>query len=244
MYAILIINVICIMILGFRWNNGCFIRTVIFSLLPIQRMVAYSFYILRLNITFEGSIFMLSSSTITIIITLLIITTTVSFTPTIIIAYLINDFSCRGEYTKYLILFPMIYAFVDILWCLILSVLYIKKLRQLIRNVDAKNEEMMLLVHKLTVLAFVTVLSTLLVTFIVYRISGLRGALSNIDLIFNNICIMLSFPVLNKSYQIYCCCCIKIQYKCCIEQNKPEIGLCQAVQYNNNHKISNTLTKI
>ena len=96
-----VVLVVFSIILGFRWNNGCFIRNGIFMLIPLQRIVLYSFYIIRLNVTFKGSIFEISSNHIKIIIILLIITIGTAMLPTLVFAYLTNNFLCIGKYSRY-----------------------------------------------------------------------------------------------------------------------------------------------
>ena len=227
-YSSYIINIILFIILGYRWNYGCFLRNVPWILVELQRMVVYAFYIIRLNVTFKGSIYAISTNKMRIIIILLVVTLGTALIPSVIFSYLMNQFSCTGIYSRYHRLSGAWYNIVDLSWCIILSVIYIKKFRQLIR--DAKCDDMTSIVNKITILAFVTLISTLCVAIIIYSTFTLAAALSGIDLMFNNICIMLFFPVFKKSYKKYCCCCIKIQNKCCIEPNKPAISLGKEIQ--------------
>ena len=219
-------------ILGYRWNHGCFIRNIVCVLIGLQRIVAYSFYIIRLNVTFKGSIFEISSINIKIILILLIITIIIGLIPTLVFAYIIKDFSCKGKYYYYYSFSGLLFIFIDLTWCIILSVLYIKKLRQLIRNVDDKCTDIRFIVHKLSVLAFVTVTSTLVTVTAIFCTFIWVFALMSIDSVVNNICIILSFGIFDESYQYYCCCCIKIQNNCCIKPNKSEMELQKDIQYN------------
>jgi len=231
-YLCYLTNVVFSIILGFRWNNGCFIRSAYQLIFVLQRIIAYSFYILRLNVTFKGSVFEVSKKNIRIMMILLIVVLGSSAFPSTIAGYFINNFQCSGEYYKYYIYGAIWFNFVDISWCIILSIIYIKKLRQLLKNVHAKNDKIRFIVNKLSVLAFVTVLSTLMTSIAIFGTIIWLYVFMSIDLIANNICIMLSFPIFDKSYQYYCCCCIKIQNYCCIRPNEPEMELQKDIEWN------------
>ena len=206
-YLFYINNVIFIIILGYRWNNGCFISGLYQLIFVFQRIITYSFYILRLNVTFKGSVFEVSKKNIRIMMILLIVVLGSSAFPSIIAGYLINNFKCSGDYYKYYIYGGIWFNFVDISWCIILSIIYIKKLRQLLKNVHAKTDQIRFIVNKLSVLAFVTVLSTLILWCIIFVTLKWTHTLVSIDLIINNICIMLSFKEFDPFYQYLCCCC-------------------------------------
>ena len=224
-YMACVFNVIFVIILGFRWNNGCFIRNSVNIIFVFQRIVAYSFYILRLNVTFRGSVFELTKNNIRILIILIFITFSSSIIPNSAFTYLSDGFLCTGKYYDYYFYSLIWLNISDVSWCIMLSILYIKKLRQLIKNVQVNTSQIQSVVHKLSVLAFVTVISTLLFGIFAFVALIWSYQCVSLDLVINNICIMLSFVVFQKSYQRCCCCCIKIQYLCCIRPPKPEIEL-------------------
>ena len=232
-YLTYFLNVISVIVLGYRWNHGCFIRLICADIpFGLQRIVAYSFYILRLNVTFKNSTFEVSQTSINIIVILLIISVSITMILVGISGYLAHDFGCDGEYQLFVIISVGLFNLNDIIWSIILSGIYIKKLRQLIRMMGTKQDALVSIVQRLSILAFVTVISTIILFSITLIAVLWAYTLPSIDLIINNICIMLSFAVFHQSYKKCCCFCVKIQSICCITPNKDEMELQKDIQYN------------
>ena len=209
-------NVISVSVLGQRPDNGCFTRNISNGLFGLQRIVVYSFYILRLNITFHNSVLEMRQRNLNILLTLIIITIISGFILIILFAYLMDSFEClNGQYYTYYFYSGVYFNCIDIAWCIILSIIYVNKLRKVVQLVTIKQKRMQYTLQKFSILAFVTVISTLLLWIFLFTALIWTYQLLSIDQIINNACIMLSFVIFDDMYTCCCCCCIKItSYTC------------------------------
>lgn len=237
-------NFVLILIFGIRNQNGCFYRSLtwfvcthnllllyffhIYRLfLGIQRIIIYSFFLIRLYITFENSLFEIKIKYIYLIISILIVTILASFTGFIIVDYQTNGFSCDMN-VKRLLMFTII-IFVDLLWGIILSVFYIIKLKEILRLSGMESIQYMYVARKLTILACVAFASTVLGT--IFGIFGgvLKYEIACMDQIINNMCALLAFAAMDIYFKKICCCCVNVANKCVMQVNKDVIELEQHI---------------
>ena len=222
-------NIIFGIILGNRSNYGCFMRMCWVFVIAFQRIAVYLFFIYRLYVTFTGSYLEIKKRTVNIILLMIVIIQLSTATAPFIFSYLADNFLCEnGTYATQWILSLVASYLIDTGCAIALSCLYIKKLRQFrkITPTDGKKDDKLFgIVNKLTLLTLVTVISTSLLAIIAWGLMILPYPLACFDSIINNVCVMLSFVILEKSYKKYCCCCIRIQNTCCIGTTKDEIEL-------------------
>ena len=188
-------NVIFPIILGNRSQYGCFIRIIWGFAISIQRSTVYSFFLMRLYVTFKGSYFELKKGPVIIILVVIIISQLVGATFPTIFAYLADDFLCaNGAYVTQWLLSMVVSNLGDSMWAIVLSCIYIKKLRQLIKMISAndgrKDDKLFNIVNKLNLLAMVTVVSTCLLVIIAFGLMVFPYPLACFDSIINNICVI------------------------------------------------------
>ena len=241
-YVHYILNTVIVLILGLKPKNFCFISTISYTPIFIQRIHVYIFFIVRLYMTFKGSVMEISRIKTKIIVILVCISIISLRIYTSIISYFNKtEFFCNDGDLAHLFLINVLgMLVVDTFWQILLSVLYIAKLRGLIKmitsNNDKKDNKLFNIVNKLTILAIVTVVSSVLVIVIHVYISSWSSAMIPTELIVNNICVMLSFAVFEKSYKRCCCGCIKIHNKCCGIHDDDTVELVKAIEVSNPSK--------
>ena len=215
------ISVLSVLVFGWRPNYACFYRQIVGIPQCLQRLIAYYFYILRLHTSFNGSIYQLSNTCIFVFISLVtinIISVVIFYT---ISTYLMNtkDYSFICDRTVLLIVSLFILLCSDTIWSIIFTGIYIKKLMQVMKIFDLNDvNKIRYNVKKLTVLVMTSIISTHLI-FIVSFLLQRRFAyqLICIDMTINNICILLSFNIMDDWYKKWCFC----YNKCCNKTNNP-----------------------
>ena len=239
-------HIILPLMLGKRNKWLCFMSTLSALAALGQRTTIYSFFLIRLYDTFKTSVFEINKKYIIIILVLFFSTATPLVIFTCIAAYFADTPSCvDGKYYEQWAMSQIILYGIDIIISIVLSYVYIKRLRHLIKMInsgtDATNDKFLYIANKLTLLALATIITTFNTFLVAYLIGILGVSLSCFDIIINHTCVMLSFVVLDKSYKKYCCCCIRIQNKCYgINQNKNVIELAKEIKTN---ESSNTKTQ-
>ena len=238
-------NVILTIILGQRSVYGCFMRMCWVFALALQRITVYAFFLIRLYETFKESVFNIGKRSIIIIVIILLITLSSGAIAAVIFSYLADNFLCeKGKYFNEWYLSGLISSLMDVGWCIILSLMFIRKLSQLINmiktTIKRDDNRVTKVVYKLSTLAFVTVISTLINGLLAFLLRIWSHQFASIDLVINNICIMLSFAKFNNSYKRYCCCCIRIQYLCCIQPNKDENIVKTGIEMNSIEEVTTT----
>ena len=243
-YNFYILHVILSLVIGLRSKWMCFILTTSASMIVGgQRIAVYVFFLLRLYDTFKGSVFEIKKQNIVVILVLLIISLIPSNVLIIIISYLANTVSCHdGQYWSSYIMGNLIGYSIDILWSLLLTYMYVKRLKKLIEmiNTDSNttNDKVLYITKKLTLLALITITTSFMQFLYTYFIGVCAHSLVCLDLLLNITCVMLSFVVLDKLYKKYCCCCIKIQNQCYgIHENQNVTELAKQIKIN---ETSNT----
>ena len=244
-YLTYFINVLSILIFGWRPHMGCFYRQIATIPLAMQRVIALYFYILRLRVSFQGSVAELSSKCTYIFIGCVTINGIITTTFYMIALYLwnINDDSFVCGWTALRYISGLLLVFGDTLWSIVFTGIYVKKLRQVFKLVGITNEKTVYVVKRLSVLAMTSVISSY-ISIIIYTVTDSKFTyqIISIDLIVNNICIMLSFKEFDGFYENLCCC----YNKCCNIKNHTErrlsgyVGNNQMVitaQENGNHNI-------
>ena len=226
-----IIHGIFALILGYRNEWICFIINLCGLGILGQRLTVYSFFLIRLYATFKRSFIEIKKGSIIIILILMVITISIPGISAVIFAYFADNASCPdGKYAYEWLQSLIIANFFDYVWSILLSYMYINKLRKLIKKINSSNETMdnklLNIANKLALLALVSVVSTMILAVLAYGVGVFSHSLICLDLIINNACLMFSFAVLDKSYKKYCCCCIRIQNLCCclkISKDRKEI---------------------
>ena len=160
----------------------------------------------------------------------------------LVTAYLADSPSCiDGKYYNEWILAIIVTFSLDIVWAILLTYLYVKRLIQLIKMVNSDtetiNDKFVYITKKLTLLTLVTIITTFIQGIFTYF--GVCGhSILCLDILLNNVCVMLSFNILDKSYKKYCYCCIRMQNKCYdINENKNVTELVKEIK---NDESSNT----
>ena len=246
-YSHYIVHTILVLILGFKPNHFCFITQILLIPMYIQRLHVYMFFIVRLYVTFKGSVVEINKIKIKIIIVSMIILGSIVGIFNSVVAYIVKETFCFDDDLGYLVLIgSIVMILVDNFWLILLSYLYIKKLRTLIRlissNNNRSNDKLFNVANKLTILAIGTFVSSIII-FMLHIVIVLifSSIMIPVDLIINNICIMLSFAIFNESYKKCCCCCIKIHNKCCCINNDA-MKLIKEVELNDPTKSSEETT--
>ena len=224
----------------------CFVSTLIGCANIIQRLQINVFFIMRLYLTFKGSVVEIKKRTIIIIASLICITFTLGIISNLTISSFIKHVWC-GDHNLRIVygLSWLITYMCDWFWSILLSVLYIKKLRQLVKmintNNNRKDNKLFNITNKLTILIMVAVATSVILILshpFFSSVLDLTGVLLAIDSIINNICVMLSFAIFDKSYKRYCYCCIKIHNKCCDIQDNDIKNLIKEIEFNDSTKSS------
>ena len=224
-FGLYIPHVILSIILGIRNNRMCFIILIWGVFLMGQRAAIYLFFLIRLHDTFKGSVFEFKKQKIIIIFAVMGSVISPAAVLVLVTGYLADSPSCAdGKYYNEMLLALIVGFGSDIVWAILLTYLYVKRLRQLIKmvNTDTEtiNDKFVYITKKLTLLALVTIISTFIQGIFLYVGVCVRSTLC-LDILLNNVCVMLSFNILDKSYKKYCYCCIRIQNKCYgINENK------------------------
>ena len=195
------INVVSITVFGWRPKYGCLYRNIVVIPLTLQRLIAYSFYILRLQVTFKETVFEISLKCIYIFIISAIISMILGMIFYLIPVYLENingyHFKCTGKLRGISLGIAVI---IDTLWSIIFSVIYIKKLIQITKLCGMDDDSTRYIVKKLAVLAITSVATTHLLFVIFLITKKYTYQFVSIDQIVNNVCIVLSFKILDKWY--------------------------------------------
>ena len=209
-------EILPIFFIGYTSKWGCFMKTSWVLLIGLQKVLMHSFFLIRLYLTFKGSIVEINKKLI-IIMFIYIITTTLGFGITYVtLSFFVQQYWCENTDIPVLSTVAYIGNFNDFLWFIVINFMYIIKLYQFIKTINIndadKDNKMFEIVKKLTVLAVVAGITTILLISLLapWRLWG--SEYGGADLTVNCICMMLSFADFNKSYQRCCCCCIKL---CC-----------------------------
>ena len=247
-YCHYILHTILVLALGYKPNRFCLIANIIQILIFIQRLHVYVFFITRLYITFKGSVVEINKIKIKLIVALMFITLTVVGVYNTAVSWFVKEFFCMEDDLAYLLYVSLILMVLsDYFWSILLSVLYIKKLRELIKlinsNNDRKDVKLFNVINKLTILAVTTVVLSFIIVVIHVSISSWSSAMVPTELITNNICIMISFAVFKESYKNYCFCCIKVHNKC-YGIHHETIELTKEIELNDSTKLSSDTTQL
>ena len=199
------LNVLSISVFGWRPKYACFYRQIAVIPLTLQRLITYYFYVLRLHVSFHGSIAELSKKCIY----LFIISVTINIIGALIL-YLVsiylmntdnNSFICGITTLRIISTSTLIVS--DTFWSIIFALIYIKKLIEVTRifNLDDDTHKIRYIVKKLSILAITSIITTHSLI-IIFEISQQKFTYQwvCIDLIVNNVCIMLSFKISDKWY--------------------------------------------
>ena len=128
-YLTSFMNIVSVTVFGWRPKLGCFYRNISVIPLTLQRTVTYYFYILRLHVTFKGSIAEISNKCIYIFnisVSISSIVVTMLYLVMIYIETTNSDvFICPDTSFRWIV--GSVYVFSDTIWNVILTVIYIKK---------------------------------------------------------------------------------------------------------------------
>ena len=242
-YSHYILHTILVLILGYKPNNFCLVSSIILFPMFMQRLHIYIFFTMRLYMTFKGSVVQINKIKIKIIIATMIVIGIFIWVFNTVISYNIKEFFCYDDDLAYLMYVSlMLMVSNDNFWLILLSYLYIKKLRELMKIINSsgkRNDDKLINVaNKLTILAVFTVVSSIIIIILHVILSLIfSSVMVSVDLIINNISVMLSFGIFNESYKKYCCACIKIKNKCC-DVNHDGTELIKGIELNSSTKTS------
>ena len=201
-----------------RDSNGCFYRTAFNASMLIQRIIAYYFFISRLRNTFEGSIFEMSKIVYYIYISIIGIVSFGQYGVITVLTYFYGDVRCAvSDVITQAIIVLLI---TDNLIHLSITALFVIKLRGLNKMLnydvtDNAKQILRIVTTKLTILCINTVIFTVIFSVIIGNVLTIfTYQCYAIDLIINNICMMLSFVILDYQFNKICYCCICISSQC------------------------------
>ena len=143
---------ISILIFNIRPQNGCFYRLLCIIPLYLQRLTTYLFFLFRLKLAFNGSVYAISKLLWYSLLATLIGFILIAVPFTIISGYVSQTFLC----TSRLVLLSFIIAGVtDVVYSILLCYIFVSKLKKLIKlvNNDNANARIKKLMKKLTILS-------------------------------------------------------------------------------------------
>lgn len=143
---------ISVLIFDIRSNNGCFTRILVGIGLYIQRLIIYTFFLFRLKVSFKDSALAMKDITFYILLSLLYITFIGSFIY-LLIATLDAGFLCGTALLTQIAFFTT--GFIDITFSILLTSLFVVKLRKLLSLSDGNINQTKSIKHiakKLTLL--------------------------------------------------------------------------------------------
>jgi len=192
-----------------RDHASCFIRALLNSLALIQRCIVYTFFLLRLKITFKDSIYNISNIKFGILLGLLYMTLISMQIIIVYISSVINAFICASsKYGNIYFYCVYIAAGIDIIWSILITYMFVSRLKSVMKikvTNDKSHNKFLYIAKKLTKLTVIMVTSSLIAMgFIGLSYYSLQAI--GLDLMINNICMALSFGKLTKYYKKLCEC--------------------------------------
>ena len=182
----------------------------------ISRYCLYMYYLRRLYVTFQDSIYNISNRKYlvlkVVISTLYVIYILYYIVFEITVGYIINSSHLPVYIVRSRAALSMLY---DVIFGISLLVLFTRRLRGLMKvnmNMYNNKEEQHMnkvlknAVIKTTILATVTVLSTFLFFLSLFLIRDFAFIPSLLDPLINSLCLVLSFNAYKEIYNILCCC--------------------------------------
>ena len=154
-YGNYILSGLFILVFNFRENNNCFHRSFIQLAVIMQRLIGYTFLLIRLKVAFKGTVYeikniklLLAFLWITYIIIQIILIVTTSF---------IKTFKCSQDKTsiianilKYVIVISIL---VDIFWCFIIALMFVRRLKFVIKNSTQNSDDLTIIMRKYCILS-------------------------------------------------------------------------------------------
>ena len=207
------VSCLLVLIFDLRFDNGCFYRILFSGIgLGIQRSILYVFMVYRLKIVFKDSVFELNEKVIVFLTSFIIIGGLIINVTTGYLSYIHHDFLCANSQT--LVINSIISQNLDVITSVVLMSLFIYKLNQLIKL--SNDIAMKRVANKFTILTIVSVTSSLIsILGVALDIFPYQGV--SMDLVINNVCMLLTFGVMNRYYQKLCICCLCLEEKCCLK---------------------------
>ena len=209
-----------VLIYNVRYDKGCFYRTTLNITMVMQRVIAYYFFINRLRITFEGSVFEMRNIVYYLFIAFIVVTSFIQYGVIMILTYYYTEFRCSSS--GIVVTGIIICLICDTIVNLSITGLFVIKLKGLIDmlkhdfNTYTKNtHNLRIVVIKLTILCLNAVIFTLVLSVLIGNVFIIMPyQWYGIDLLINNACMMLSFAILDYQFNKLCYCCVCISNKC------------------------------
>ena len=158
-----IMSNIIIVIFNIRYDNHCFYRVLISGIpMASQRCILYTFLVYRLKIAFVGSIYEINSKSIMALLWFLVFLAVTVSSIQSYFSSIHRNFGCYNSTPLFIT--NVIGGILDLIASIFLMFLFIYKLKQLIK-LDTKHIGMRQVINKLTILAVVSIGSSLILGF-------------------------------------------------------------------------------
>ena len=194
-----------------------------FIIFGCSRTTMYAYYFRRLYITFNGTVFGINECKFKCLKILFIISTVVFNVNWIVISVLDHEYNIYIISQSIGISIRVGSLFVyDTFWGIILMVLFISRLRKVTKINEQNNDTIKTVSKRLTVLACIAVLSTL-IAFIIWHFNvDIGKPLSLFDVVINSICLILSFSQYSIYLKKYCFNCNTSCCQCNVTNKKSQ----------------------
>ena len=205
-----VVNDVLVLMFGIILKKHCFYGMLsIFGAFCVHKSILYTFMIFRIKILFKETKYALNDKCMYIwLIFVVLFPLGLAFC----IAYF-SYIQCylSDTYTTICI----IAAVLDVSVSFALSYLFIKKLRQLIKdNTYNKSDKLLDIANRITLLTIIASFSSISTAIFILPFERYANTMASMDILINNICMFLTFTPLTASYHKLCCCCIYLHNTC------------------------------
>ena len=184
---------------------GCFYGCLISGIIVLQRTCVYSFHAYKSKLSFTGSVFEIKKYIFIIVYLILAFICLGYFLLLYILSYKYPTFQCSNNI--YIGIILAVFVLMDILFAFISTKVFAVRIKKLLKIQMVPG--MKFIVHKLTTLTIISILSSIIFILIFGLILNIYikpYKIFAIDLIINNITLMCTFGKGNIIYNKLCCC--------------------------------------
>ena len=155
-----------VLVFNIRDSNNCFIMTFVAGItIAAQRLIIYIFLMKRLKITFENSIYKLSNISYYFIIIALVFCFFTIQAINLYSSYQIKSYKCGDQPGSNIFKITLVIGGVlDIFWAIIITFMFVSKLKALLKLNERKNNKIEAIMMKLTLLSMYRFIFCLLVS--------------------------------------------------------------------------------
>ena len=153
-YGLYMICIIVLLVLNIRENNRCSYRLYIQVTVYIQRSIVFTFFLYRLKMSFENTIYEISQRKFRVLLVslyVLAISLQVTFC---VAASFVDSFKCESSSVAMdIVLYCIIGSgVVDVLWSIAITYMFVRRLQFVIKQTQQNSERLLHVIQKLTVL--------------------------------------------------------------------------------------------